>query len=315
MKALLTLLAVSAILLGCNAITDPGPEDPLVPDSVLQLVENTYDNPQNIIFTEILEKRIWNVEFESRAKRYSSIVSPDNIKVSYWLVGPHTPDSLKAMMNTSAVEGGTFSNFKEEEYISFRNFSYEKAYLADYIWKEKSYLLKWVASFRGGQKLVYDLDMSSSILQFPTADLVDLPLALKQYFQKKEFNFLRATVCIDSHSEKSYQVWLSKNNYDFLLIFDKDCNLVAGSDQPVRIDDARELPENIKAFINNGNQNKDFGFEVKIGGIGMSELDGVKSYAVTLQKLNAPSDNTDTWYILFDQNAKPLLSNYYCTLR
>ncbi|KAA6438550.1 hypothetical protein FEM33_17875 [Dyadobacter flavalbus] len=312
MKALLISLTITILLSACNAITDPAPEDPLVPASVMQLVEKSFDNPENVVFTEILENKIWNVELESRAKKYNSVLSPNSIKVSYRLTGTDVPDSLRNLLNTSVIKGGTLSGFKQEEYISFSDFSYEKTYLADYIWKGKPYVLKWGATFRGGPKMVYDLEMSPFKSRFPTADLDDMPELLKQYFQKKGFQFLRATVFMDTDFRKTYQVWLHKTNADFQLLFDQDCNLIAGSDQSVRVDDVRELPENIRSYISSANANKDYGFEAEITGMSRSELDGVKSYVLILHQPKLP-DNTDTWYILLDQNAKPLLSYYSCT--
>lgn len=314
MKVLLILFALTAVLFGCNAVTEPAPEDPLVPAGLIQLVEKTYKNPQNMVFTEILSNRIWNLKLESQAKRYSIMLSPDNIKAAYRLMATDVPDSLKSLLDKSVITGGTFSDFMEEEFISFSDLSYEKTYLANYLWKGKPYLLKWGAAARGGQKMAYDIEMSPVLFKFPTAELSDLPQALQRYFQGKGFQFTRAAIFTDPQSKRFYQVWLHKNNSDFQLIFDQDGKLIAGSDQPVRVDDTGEMPDKVRAYINSASENNDFGFKVKIAGMSRSELDNVKSYVVILQPLNATADKTDTWHIVLDQNANLLMSTYYCTL-
>jgi len=194
MKTLLILLTVTVVLLACNAVTEPAPEDPLVPTGVMQFVENTYKDPHHMVFTEILSSKIWNLELKSQAKKYSLIMGPKNIKVAYRRMATEMPDSLRHLLDTSVIAGGTLSDFKKQEFISFSELSYEKTYLANYMWKGKTYLLKWGAAFGGGQKGVYDIEMVPVIFKFPTAELNDLPLALQQYFQEKGFEFIRATV-------------------------------------------------------------------------------------------------------------------------
>ncbi|GGC05367.1 hypothetical protein GCM10011325_35320 [Dyadobacter sediminis] len=277
----------------------------------MQLVENTYENPRNMIFTEILNNKIWNVELESGAKRYSSMLSPDHILVAYRLAGTVVPDSLKNLLNTSVIAGGTFSDFREQEYHLFDNADFEKTYLADYLWKGSSYLLKWRATALRGQATTYTLEMASVHARFPAAGLSDLPEALQQYVQDKKFQFSRAIISISARSEKSYQLYLRKNNIDFQLLFDQDCKLLAGSDQPVDLGNAGELPSNIKTYLDSRDEYKGFGFLGNLSGIIRNELDGVKSYVVGIQKQDGSIARNQVWYITFDQNGSPLSRDYF----
>lgn len=309
MKTLYTFLIITIGLAGCNTITDPAPEDPLVPSQVMQLIEKNYEKPQDVVFTELLEKKIWDVRFQSQAKNYNLILSPDNIKVSYRLSGQDVPDSLRNLLHISSIAGGTFSNFKQQDYISFTNFNFDKIFLANYFWKDQRYLVSW-ATIVWEKGIKYVVEMSPVSARFPTTDSTDLPDELQRYLLTKNYQFTNATILIANDSKKSYRVWVNKAKVDFELLFDQEYKLVAGSDKPVRIETADELPESIKAYIKRVNESQELGMTVEPVEMTKKELDGVSSYVVIFRNQKTPDNWTEGWYIIFDQNGKPLLRFY-----
>lgn len=314
MKALFIFLLTTVVLCSCNKVADPAPDEIQIPAQVIQLVESTYEDPQHMVFTEILQNKIWNVQLESRASKYSSTLNPDKILVSYRLADADVPDSLKNLLNKTVITGGEFSNFKEQEYTVFDQGGFEKVYLADYVWKGNSYLLKWRATVLPGQKPTYTVEMSPVTAKFPVAGLSDLPETLQQYIRDKAFQFSRAIISVDAQSRKSYQVYLRKNNIDFDLLFDQDCKLLAGSDKPAYLGNAGDLSEKIKAHLAAGEEYKDFGFTGQFSGIIRNEMDGVLSYIVRAQKHSGTIAGTEVWLITFGQNGDPVSRDYFALL-
>ncbi|MGV3603035.1 MAG: hypothetical protein ACO1N1_17595 [Dyadobacter fermentans] len=315
MKVLLYSLFAAAALSSCNAVTDPAPADPLLPSGMMQVVESIYESPQNVVFTEILAGKIWNAELESRAMKYNLILSPKNVKVAYRLAATDVPDSLKNLIAKSGLTGGTFANWKEETYntIPDTSFNYIHRYLADYTWKGQPYLLKWSSAVRG-QRIGYDISMLPGISNFTTLESGDLPDAIPQYLQRKGLQFSWANVLTDARDSKMYQIYIRVDRAYYPLFFSGDGQLIAGSDQPLWINDTRDYPENITAFISNANANNDFAFEGKIDRLVANEMDGIKSYHVTVNEVNEMPGKLQSWIIVFDANAKPLFRNYVSTV-
>ncbi|WP_439555803.1 hypothetical protein [Dyadobacter sp.] len=310
MKALFIFLLTTVVLCSCNKVADPAPDEIQIPAQVIQLVESTYEDPQHMVFTEILQNKIWNVELESRAKKYSSTLSPNHILVTYRLAGTDAPDSLKSLLNPSVITGGTFSNFREQEHILFSEGNFSKTYLADYSWQGEPYLVKWGATFLAGQPTTYNIEMLPVSTSFSTTELNDLPQTLQEYIQKKEFQLMWANISVNAQSKKSYQVRLVKNSNNFELLFDHDCKLVAGSEKPVYLGNGGELPKNIDSYLASKEEYKNFGFTGQFSGIIKHEMDGVKSYSVSIQKHNGYMAGSQVWYFTFDQNGSPLNRKY-----
>lgn len=310
MKAILIVMLMTAVLCGCNKVVDPAPDEPQVPAEVMQVLEGAYADPQNMVFTEILDDQIWNVQLDAREAKYNSTLSPQQILVSYRLAQAEAPDSLKQLLNPGVIAGGTFSNFKEQEYTVFSENNYGKTYLADYSWKGAPYLLKWSATFLAGQKPTYTIEMEPITAQVPIMEWSDLPPALQDYMRSKGYILVRATISMQINSQKIYQVRLRKDNITFEQMFDQDCKLLAGSNQPQYFNNADEIPEQAKAYIASREEYQGFGFSGQFAGVIQYESDGVKSYQVSIQKHSGSISGTQVWYITFDQNGSPIYRKY-----
>ena len=187
MKTLLILLTVTVVLLACNAVTEPAPEDPLVPTGVMQFVENTYKDPHHMVFTEILSSKIWNLELKSQAKKYSLIMGPKNIKVAYRRMATEVPDSLRHLLDTSVIAGGTFSDFKEQEFISFSELSYEKTGIATFCWRN---LLGNIFFHRPGESSIPQTPWNLYLIDVLEAPQVNIGLDLLLRFSPSGSFFL-----------------------------------------------------------------------------------------------------------------------------
>jgi hypothetical protein len=315
MKNLITLLITAATLWSCNKVTDPTPNGPQIPSEVVQLVEKTYDNPQNIVFTEIVKNKIWNADLESKSNKYSSVLTSQNVLSSSRLAGSDVPDNLKNLMMPSFVTGGTFSNFREEEY-AYQRASSESAFLAEYAWKGNPYLLKWrVTTFDGNFPTMYTLEMAPVSQKFRVTGANDLPEALQQYIQGKGYRFSLAMVLIGNQGKKTYQLYLHKNGVDFQLLFDENSQLLAGSDQSVYLENVDALPADIKNFLATEDDYKDFDFEIGINSITKNEQDGITTYEVRGQKQLGNTGGLDVWLIVFGEDKKPLYREYFALYR
>jgi hypothetical protein len=314
MRNLLTLLVATATLWSCNRVTDPTPNGPQIPSEVMQLVEKTYDNPEKIVFTELLKDKIWNVDLESKAKKYNSVLTQTNVLSSSRLAGADVPDNLKTLMNPSFVAGGTFSNFREEEY-AYERASFESAFLAEYEWKGTPYLLKWRVTTSDFIPTMYTLEMAPVNQKFRVTGANDLPEALQQYIQAKGYRFSLAMVLTGSEAKKIYQLYLHKNGIDFQLLFDQDSRLLAGSDQPVYLENVNALPSEIKNLLSTEQDYKDFDFDIGINSITKNEQDGITTYEVRGQKKLGNTDGLDVWLVFFDKDKKPLYREFFSLYR
>jgi hypothetical protein len=307
-KSISKLVFGMAAFVSCNQVKEVNPQRVTVPDRVIQLIENNYENPKNLVFSEVIKDRVWNVDLESASKKYNAAVNPDNIIVSYRLAGEPVPDSLKNLLNPSSIAGGIFSNFKEQEYSWVREGNYGRWLLADYEWNNESYLFRWGVTYLSG-KNTYNLEMRPVKSEVTTQEIQDIPQSIRDYIAGKSLQFSNATITTTNDGKLIYNLNVRSGNTYFQLIFNNDLTLVAGGDQLTSLSGLIDLPVSIQNYLAQPRY-QGFGFTGQFAGIQKREYDGVVSYHVGTQKHNGTMYGSQAWFIVFDSNGNPITRSY-----
>lgn len=308
LKTLSKLTLSIAFLVSCNQVKEVNPQRITVPDRVIQLIEKNYESPKNMVFSEVIKDRVWNVDLESASKKYNAAVNPDNIIVSYRLAGEAVPDSLKNLLNPSSIKGGNFSNFKEQEYTWIRDGNYGKTYLADYEWDNESYVLRWGVTYLSGQN-TYNIDMLPIKSELKTQEILDVPQPIRDYIAGKGLLFSNANITTLSNGQMVYNLVVQSGNNYFQLMFNDAMALVAGGDQLTTLSGPNDLPVSIQSYLAQPRY-KGFGFTGQFAYISKREYDGVVSYYVGTQKHNGTVYGSQAWFIVFDSNGNPVTRSY-----
>lgn len=304
------ILACTVVLLGaCNKVKDTNPQAANVPAQVVQLVKEQYENASNLTFSEIVKDKIWQADFDTPQKKIAAAVNTSNVISSYRLAGDQAPDSLSALLQSFVIKGGTFSNFKEEEYTWYKEGNYGKTFVADYAWNGGKYLFQWGVTMLSGTA-TYNLEMAPAISKVTSLSQQDLPPAILQYLSQRGVAFERYTVYKNTQEQNTYSVYVSKNNKYFTLLFNNDNILVAGFEDLTFVDNISSLPENIKNYLASTPEYNDFVVAGQFAHLYKSTYDGVTSYDIVIQKNTGTYAGTQVWFITLDQQANVILRNY-----
>ncbi|MCF0056282.1 hypothetical protein [Dyadobacter sp. CY356] len=127
------------ILVSCNNVKDlqpAGGED--VPDGVAQVLTNAYPRAKDITLKTVLKDKLWEARFSSDNVLFYVALSTNRVLRAYKLLSPTVPDSLQNTFSTLSIKGGTFSDFRQEDFAVDTRY-----YTAKYVLNGTPYVVKW----------------------------------------------------------------------------------------------------------------------------------------------------------------------------
>ncbi|GAB2792810.1 hypothetical protein GCM10027275_42210 [Rhabdobacter roseus] len=262
-----------------------------------------------MVFTEIVADKIWGVDLQTTEKKVNAAVNKNTIISSYRLAADLPPDSLVNLLNPSVIKGGSFSNYREEEYSWYREGNYGQRLVADYNWQGKTHRFQWGITMLSGQA-TYTLEMLSAKSRVTSLAEEDMPNPIRNYLSQKGLGFSTGTIFKNDQDENMYQVMVSQNNTFFTLLFNNQHTLIGGSEQPTLLNGVQALPESIRHYLANTPEYKDFVFEGQFARNYKRTYDGVTSYDLCIQKNTGTMYGTQVWFITLDQAGNVLVRSY-----
>ncbi|MCF0052673.1 hypothetical protein LXM25_21555 [Dyadobacter sp. LJ53] len=213
------LFIITVILIhGCARHEMPPEEANLVPESVLNLVYETYPEATNLSSTVIEKNKVYELTFDLKGAKYSVYANSKDIISSAKSNGEATPDSLVKWVNKSIIKGGTFSDYRKVSHTD-----------GNPLFPTVNYRLNGVD---------FVLTLAGSVIMAPYTKLIvlpnlhDLPEKVVEFIEKRtkpnpsfvntlvnlnqrtrdslklrdEFSFNNAVMHVDSDGSKTYQV-------------------------------------------------------------------------------------------------------------
>lgn len=308
MKKVLLLSLLCVIQLACNRVTDdqPAPNE-TIPTTAIQALTDQYPGAAGMIFKTLEKGRVWQVNFTQKSARYSAATGLQKLLIAYQLETQSVPDSLASLVRNTAIDGGTFTNLRVQDYSWFKDVGNNGQFIfADYDWQGNRYTFRWtVTSINGKITYVTEL-LPSNQLEFRTETLLDLPLAIQQSLTAQGAAFNYALVSVDTKNKKQYAVTVQQNANWYNLTYEENGQLIAvsGSANAQYYSAINQLPGSIQTYLQQTPELAGFSNSGQFSLLSKSQYAGVTTYTVNLQK------GRQTWFMTFDEQGKLVRRTY-----
>ncbi|WP_342084227.1 hypothetical protein [Dyadobacter sp. OTU695] len=134
-------LLLMAIIQSCSLQDHVVPEPSILPISIRAIIDQRYPGHSELDPSALEQGKIFLVKFSQQGKTYSLISNNTDILEAQYAAG--TPgDSLKALINGTTMQGGTFSNHRLATEIFQSNPAYPAFNLVDYTLNGVTYTVK-----------------------------------------------------------------------------------------------------------------------------------------------------------------------------
>jgi YD repeat-containing protein len=317
MKAIgwLVLLGLSAS--ACNRIIDsqPAPVDSeeTVPASAIRPVISRYPQATDLVFTALEKNQVWRVTFQQQATRYQAVTNQQLLLVAYQLTPAVSPDSLRATLKNTLIDGGTLSNIRRQDYSWYRDvepINNGSVLLADYVWRGNTYTVRWTSADVFGQMTYRTELVSPTQLDYYTVTLADLPLPIQQSLADQQIGFTRARVQTDGQGQKLYTLTVPQPNKTYTLTYNTAGQLLAAvtTNATQQFTSVSQLPSSIQAYLTRTPELAGFGPEGTMALLARNDYRGLQTYTVNLQ------NGQQAWLMTFNGQGQLINRSYVNTI-
>ncbi|MVM40198.1 hypothetical protein GO730_25435 [Spirosoma sp. HMF3257] len=305
------ILLLGLLTLACHQQADLQPAtQETQPANAIAAIRTQFPNAENMLFTSLGTNTLWQVSFAQRNTQYTAATSGQKLLVAYQLKSPTQPDSLVSLIKSTVVDGGAFSNFREQDYSWYNDLANNgKRILADYDWQNTRYTFRWgITTINGNITYVTEV-LPFYQLEYRTESVDDLPAPVKQAMANQYLEFSYALVQVDAQGRKRCTVYVRQNNNPFELVYDNEGVLLQASNlqNPQYLNQIDQLPASIQTYLHNTPELAGFALQGQFALLSKSNFGSLQTYRVNLQK------GRQTWFMTFDSNGQ-LISRAYLNL-
>lgn len=289
-KFLNLLVLFTLSLYSCNRVNEHNPQPESVPIEVVQIVKDAFPDAVDLVFKPIVAQQIWNANFNSTGKRYSTVVDQNRLLSASELLDMPVPDSLRQAVLQTSFAGGQFSNFRSMPSIQGDPLHF----LAEYEWKGQNFTIKWFP-YQAPQLKYLIMINRATVSEFYLYTTDILPQTIKDFLAIQHSTLKTGVqVNVAHNGTKTYGIGSKTSDPGtYNLIFDDSGNLVYSyMDKVDYYNHLSDYPPEIQNFVS---KNADYnGFEFFWG---IRFEDGTKSgYRLDLTKNGKAEENLHLYF-------------------
>ncbi|GLU53490.1 hypothetical protein Dfri01_29510 [Dyadobacter frigoris] len=249
-------------MVSCNNVKDlqpAGGED--VPDGVAQVLTNAYPRAKDITLKTVLKDKLWEARFSSDSTLFYVALNTNRVLRAYKLLSPTVPDSLQNTFSTLSIKGGTFSDFRQEDFAVNTRY-----YTAKYILNGTPYVVKWETNSQEGTyagKHIYEVTVKPyfkfeyDIVRDEPEIQTIVPPAINNYIATLNLYLDQATGYVSDANKVSYYIIasdpFSMPNRPGNLLYDESNNLAVEYFAPnnQEFSSLSSFPTQVTKFVDN----------------------------------------------------------------
>ncbi|MEO6684564.1 MAG: hypothetical protein ABIN24_01310 [Dyadobacter sp.] len=247
------------LLASCNNVKDLQPGGPVeIPEAVASVLTNAYPNAKDISLKTVTTDKLWEARFSSDGLLYYVALNTNRVLRAYKLLGATVPDSLQNTFSTLSIKGGTFSDFRQEDFAMDLPY-----YTAKYVLKGTPYNVQWQPSSMektpSGKHIYYlvvrpyfkfEYYIFSGEHELGTI----VPPAINNYIATLNLNLYQATGYVSDANNVSH--FIASNtmaNSQVNLFFDESNNLAVDYSAPNNqvFSSLSSFPTSVAKFVDN----------------------------------------------------------------
>lgn len=293
----------------CNRVIDsqptPVPANQTIPASAIQAVVARFPQAELMVFAPLEKNQVWRVSFQQKTVPYQAVTNPQLLLVAYQATNPTVPDSLKATLTNSVVDGGVLSNLRLQAYNPVTSPN-DRIVLADYDWQNTRYTVRWTITTLSGQVTYLTELLPETQLQYRTEALADLPPLLQQSLAEQQVAFDNAQVQVNGQAKKRYSLTVRQGSAFYTLLYDDAGQLLGAVNLGVaqHYTAINQLPDAIQSYLSRTPELANFTLGGQFSILAKTPYRGLETYTVNLQK------GRQTWLMTFDKVGQLVTRSY-----
>ncbi|WP_353719298.1 hypothetical protein [Dyadobacter sp. 676] len=201
MKFLALIVALAAVLSGCNDLNDLRPPDPgtEIPEAAVKVVKAKFPRAEELVFKPILNDKIWEVKLKSDTDRYTSLVDYGKMWETFKVMPDGVPATLIEPLQKTAFGGGTLSAYSTAYFAASANNR------LIYNYRGENYSFAWAGVYPETNS---SASFGSVLYRIATYEIDDLPAFVKDTISGiPEMTFTMGYTLVRLDDSKNYYIF------------------------------------------------------------------------------------------------------------